>query len=107
MRALLVIVLVGGCSFIASEKPPAAATACMRSRGPAVLDTVVIATASALFASAEVCNGGGFGGLDGTRDCLSSKVVYGLATIAALPYLFSAVYGYTRDLCPGGLRGRE
>jgi TRAP-type mannitol/chloroaromatic compound transport system permease large subunit len=64
----------------------------MRNRLPPTVDTAVVVGAVVVDIAARTCHSGGFG-------CVGIDVVAITATIIAVPYLVSAIYGYSKDRC--------
>ena len=97
--ALLVLVALSGCSFMASTTPAGATHSCMPDRGPAHSDTAVVVLAGlvdlALVAASTNSNecSGAFG-------CVKLVADGAIVTTLALPYVASAIYGYAKDECP-------
>jgi hypothetical protein len=99
--ACALCMLAVGCSFVASSHRPNGGSACMQSRNPAHVDTIVAASFAAAFAISLVIDAACalHANADCSNDGVAVVVTGAAALIAGSPFLGSAIYGYEKPTC--------
>jgi hypothetical protein len=90
-----------GCSFVASAHRPNGGAACMQSRRPPQVDTVVAASFAAAFVISLVVDTAcaARAGADCSNDSVAVVVSGAAALIAGAPFMGSAIYGFEKPTC--------
>jgi hypothetical protein len=100
-RIACVLCMLVGCSFVSSAHKPNGGSACMQSRRPAYVDTVVAASTAAAFAIslivAATCTA--HYAADCSNQGIAVVVTGGVALVAGTPFMGSAIYGYEKPTC--------
>lgn len=93
---------LAGCSFVMSKpaQPPGRPKTCMSSNGPIVADALAVIAAALLDLTAATCKPH-----DGLAvDCFGPDLLAAGGTVAAVPFLASAIYGVIKPACPEDAR---